>query len=208
MDPRIEETLAALEAAGWQVERASPPRPLPEAVASRYPDVPALALEFFTGVACCVSPDEGCWLLAADDFARPDGSDEGFGWDFLEKLFAESPRNAADSAATQAYWDAHLTVLLYVAGDYEFAALDVDPASRDFGKVVHADAIDFDAATPLAADFADFLAQVRDAARGPPARSAAQDNYFVLLIHSEIVEDMPVPAGGLAARLRRWFAGG
>ncbi len=196
MDPLIVETVEALRGAGWQVETADPPRPLAEAIRRRYPDLPAPAVEWATQVASCVSPYEGCWMLAAEDYgARPE-DDQQFRWDEFERMATE--RDGADLAGAReaaAFWDRHFPILLYVAGDYEYVALCTDPQSPDRGKAMHGDVADYDSPRVLADSFAGFLAMLRDAAAGPATGSAADGNPLVRLVHEHIAEEQSVPAG-------------
>jgi hypothetical protein len=82
MNPLIEEALTALEDVGWKVKRAATPKPQPASVTKRHPELPPLAVEFFTHVESCVAPEEGAWLLAAEDFARRDD----WRWDEYERM--------------------------------------------------------------------------------------------------------------------------
>lgn len=196
MDPLIVETMEALRGAGWQVETADPPRPLPEAITRRYPDLPALAVEWATHVESCVSSYEGCWVPGAEDYGADPDDDRQFRWDEFERMMTE-PDGAdfAGAEAAVAFWDRHFPVLLYVAGDYEYVALCTDPQSPDRGKAMHGYVVDYDSPRVLADSFAGFLGMLRDAAAGPATGSAADGNYLVLLVHQPIAEDRAAPAG-------------
>ncbi|HWT13226.1 MAG TPA: hypothetical protein VN231_10775 [Allosphingosinicella sp.] len=201
MNPLVAETVEALRGAGWRIETASPPLPMPPHIAERFPDVPPLAVDFFTSLRKCVAPSEGWWLLTAADYSAPPDPD-GYAWD----SFAEIVNSDTDAAA-RAWWDRHLILFQLVNGDFEFLALCLDRDSPDFGKVVGTDLLDFDSAAPLASSYEDFLVQLRDVARRPPTRSAVYDNYLTLFVHEEIIEDGSIPPWerGPLARLRRWF---
>ena len=204
MTPLIAEVVEALRGAGWRIETASPPLPLPPHIAELYPDVPPLAVEFFTSLAECVAPSGGWWLLTAADYAAAPDPD-GYDWDSFAKIV-----NSDTEEAARAWWDRHLILFQLVSGDFEFLALCLDRDSPDFGKVVGTDLLDFDSAGPLASSYEDFLVQLRDVARRPPTRSAVYDNYLTLFVHDEIIEDGAVPPWerGPLARLRRWFGRG
>ena len=207
MDRRIVATIEALRGAGWTVETADAPIPLPAAIAQRYPDLPPLAREWATRVKSCASADEGCWVPGAEDYGGDPDDDQSFRWDEFERMMTE-PDGAdyGDAAAVTAFWDRHFPILLYVAGDYEYVALDMDPASPDFGRAMHGYLVDYDAPFAIAEDFAGFLDKLRDAAASPATGSAAEHNYLVLLVHPEIEEDRPQPEGfwdRLRARLFR-----
>ena len=201
MTPLIRETAEALRSAGWKIEVASNPLPLPAHIAARYPELPSLAIEFFTSLNECAAPSGGWWLLTAADYAAAPDPD-GYAWDSFEDI-----TNADTDEAARAWWDRHLILFQLVSGDFEFLALCLDPGSPNFGKVVGTDLLDFDAAEPLAETYEDFLTQLRDVALGPPTRAAVYDNYLALFVHETIIEDGSVPPWerGLFARLRRWF---
>lgn len=216
MDRLIEEALEALEGAGWTVERAPAPRPLPAPIARRYPHIPPLAAEFITRVERCERGDGGCWLLTAADYDRREGDE--FGWDFFERMFTQAgppiegvrtpPLDPDDVAATRRFWDSHLPILPYVWGDYEYLAIGTDPAAADFGKVVHGYVIDFDSPGVEADSYPEFLARLSDVARREPTRSAAYDDYLTLFVHSRIIEDgtrPPWERKSWLARIGGWF---
>jgi hypothetical protein len=200
MDDLILETLEALRGAGWTVEPALSPRPLPPHIVARYPHLAPLAVDFFAGVESCTRGDEACWFLTAADYARQPGPN-GESWDEFERIVARP-----DDEAGRAFWDSHLIVFQFVGGDYEFMAIGTDPESTDFGAIVHGDLIDFDSAIPLARSFADLLTQLRDVARGAPTRSNVYENYLALFVHAHIIEDGSRPPWekGIGATLRRW----
>ena len=200
--------MAALEGAGWRVERATRPPPLPDGIRQRHPELPPLALEFFSEIHACVRSDEACWLLAAADYAGP-VAEEAFRWDELERIFTEDPTGGELAAKVRAYWDRYLPILLRVDGDYEFLAIGTDAGSDDFGKVVHGFAIEFDESSVIAESYADFLAQFADIARRQPTAAEARENDLAYLVHSEIREEEGGGSGGgLMAKLRDWLGGG
>ncbi|HEY5711644.1 MAG TPA: hypothetical protein VIT38_07095 [Allosphingosinicella sp.] len=208
MDPLIEEVVEALRGIGWQVEPAATARALPAAVAARHPNLPPLALAFFTGIESCVSDDEGRWLLAAADYGTPAGSD-GFAWDEFERMFADDPEDEREKVRIHAFWDKYLPIFQLVSGDYEYLAIGTDPGSDQFGKIVWGDVIDYDQPTVVASSYESFLEQVRDVASRVPTRSAVYDNDLTRLIHTDIIEDgVAPPWEGWWARLRRRLRGG
>ena len=194
MDPLIQETIDALRNAGWTVELIDPPRPLPEAIVRRYPHLPALLVEWATRVERCVSPDEGCWVAGAEDYGADPADDRAFRWDEFERMMLDPKSGGGDEPElTTAFWDHHFPIMLYVAGDYEYVAICTDPQSRHFGAAMHGYVNDYDSPDVMADSFAGFLRMLGDAAAGPATGSAAQQNYLVLLVHEEIVEDRPPP---------------
>ena len=208
MDPLIEEVVEALRGIGWQVELAATARALPAAVAARHPDLPPLALAFFTEIERCVSDDEGRWLLAAADYGTPAGSD-GFAWDEFERMLTDDPKDKEDKVRIHAFWDKYLPIFQLVSGDYEYLAIGTDPGSEQFGKIVWGDVVDFDQSLVVASSYENFLKQVRDVAGREPTRSAVYDNDLTRLIHTGIIEDgVAPPREDWWARLRRWLRGG
>lgn len=198
MNPLVEEVLQALQGAGWTVKLASNPRPLPFEVAGRHPNLPPLAVEFFTHVDHCVSENEGRWLLAAEDFAAASG--EGFRWDEFERMTLEGAERK-DAREARAFWDGYLPVLLVVDGDYEFLALGTDRGSKHFGKVVWSDLVDFESPLVEAKSYEDFLIQLRDVARSGPASTANLARF----VHTEFITDDAERFGSLWRRMKRWF---
>jgi hypothetical protein len=201
MNPLVAETVEALRGAGWTVELASPPLPLPAHIVERYPEVPPLAVEFFTGLLRCEAPGGGWWLLTAADFAAPADPD-GHAWDSFEEI-----SHADTDPDARAWWDRHLILLQLVNGDFQFLALCLDRDSPNFGKVVGGDLLDFDAAEPLADSYEEFLCKLRDIARAEPVRALVYREYLALFVHETIIEDGSVPPWeqGAMAKLKRWL---
>lgn len=218
MTPLIAETLEALRGAGWRVDPAPEPRPLAGHIVQRYPHIPALAVEFITSVDRCERGDQGCWLFTTSDYEGR--GPDGFGWDEFERIFTEpgpppegvraSPPDPEAVAEARRFWDRYFPILPFVAGDYEYLAIGADPASDDFGKVVHGTVIDFDRPTVEADSYADFLAKLRDVAGREPTRSAVYDEYLTLFVHPHIIEDgsrPPWEKKRLLTKLREWLKG-
>ncbi|MDQ3516491.1 MAG: hypothetical protein M3403_06920, partial [Gemmatimonadota bacterium] len=161
----------------------------------------------------CERSDQGCWLLTSGDFESR--GPDGFGWDYFETMSTDppAPPEGVRAAhldlelveATRRFWDGHLPILPYVAGDYEYLAIVVDLGADDYGQVVHGYVIDFDSPTTIAPDYRNFLEQLSDVACREPTRSAVYDNYLTLLVHAEIIENGARPPWdrGPRAWLRR-----
>ena len=198
MEPLVTDALEALEGAGWSVEYTAKPRALPPSVSSRHPQLPPLAIDFFTNVASCVDPDDGSWFLAADDFART----EPFRWDEFERMVAENDSGHEEEART--FWDGYLPIFQIVSEDYQYLALGTDPASSHFGKVLWGDVVDYDNPLVIAGSYEDFLGRVRDIARRDPRAMTDSDQTIARLIHTDL--DWLRESWG--SRLKRWFSPG
>lgn len=204
MNPLIAETVEALRGAGWLVELEPEPRALPSHIVERYPDLPPLAVEFFTSLRTCESASGGCWLLTAANYAEPSDPDS-HSWDSFEDL-----SNADTNEEARAFWDHHLILFQLVDSDYEFLALCLDRSSPNFGKVVGTDLLDYSGSGPEADSYEEFLTLLRDAARLPPTGSSVEANSLVRLVHEEIIDDGAPPPreSGLLPQLGRWFRSG
>jgi hypothetical protein len=158
IDSLLQNALAALERAGWRVERAAERRTLPAEISKRYPDIPALAVEFIEQVDRCVRGDEACWFLAAADFSGT-AADSAYAWDEWERMGLE---DAGEGYAKEVrdFWNRHLPILLSVEGDYLFLAIDVDKSSKTFGSVVEAEALGFEDTGVRAASFGQLLKDI------------------------------------------------
>lgn len=187
--------LEALRGLGWTVEAAATRRPLPAAVRKRYPAIPDDVLAFLEGLATCVRGGEQVWFLASSDYVGR--SDDGFGWDFCEAMDDE-----AGEPAVRAFWDAHLPILLSVAGDYAYLAVVVDPKARDYGAVVRGDSPDFRRPSRISASFAEFLATVAGCRPG-----SAPDDLADLLLTTDDDSRMESPPLGPFERLAQRLNG-
>jgi hypothetical protein len=205
-DPLIAAALDGLRAAGWRVEMEPGPRALPPSIASRYPRLPPLFVEFAGTVRRCTRGDEGAWLLTAGDYAAPPSPDRR-DWDDFETMMLEpGPAwGAKEIADTRAFWDRHLVVAQGVAGDLEYLAIEIAT-----GGVVEGMLIDFESPLPAAPDFADFLSQLARVGAAEPTRSLVYAESLALLIHPHIIEDgarPPREKPSLGERLRSWLGG-
>jgi hypothetical protein len=196
MNPLIEEALTALEDVGWKVKRAATPKPLPASVTKRHPELPPLAVEFFTHVESCVAPEEGAWLLAAEDFARRDD----WRWDEYERMTIDD-EDEKQAARVRAFWDRYLPIYYLVEGDYEYLAIGAERSSDHFGKVVwNAEAAYDEEPLVITVSYEDFLVRLHDVARRDPARASEADRTIARLI----LNDPSYPEGWWD-RLKRWF---
>ena len=198
MEPLVMDALEALESAGWSVEYAAKPRALPNSVSSRHPQLPPLAIDFFTNVASCVDPDEGSWFLAADDFAET----EPFRWDEFERM--EAGNGPAQEREARAFWDGYLPIYQIVSEDYQYLALGTDPSSRHFGKVLWGDVVDYENPSVISDSYEEFLGRLRDVARRDPRPMTENDQTIARLVHTDL--DWLRESWG--SRLMRWLRSG
>lgn len=195
MHPLIEEVLDALRGLGWSVEVAAKPRPLPAGVAKRHPELPPLAVEFFTHVRRCVDPDERGWFLAAEDFASRGGSS----WDQYERMLLEDVDDE-EADDVRAFWRRYLPIYYLPEDDYQYLALGTDRSSEHFGKVVWAaEAMHDEEPLAVSDSYEDLLVQLRDVARHPTSDA---DATIARLIRPDF--ESPAPET-LWTRIKRWF---
>jgi hypothetical protein len=94
------------------------------------------------------SSDDQVWFLSAENYAGGVGiSDEAFPWNAFRHESLAVASGPAERAAINAFWSAHLPVLLSVRNGYEFVALAPD------GQVVRGREPEFEEVTVVAADF-------------------------------------------------------
>ena len=97
--------------------------------------------------------DESVWFLSAADYAGT--ADSAFAWDEFKHLSLDAALDDEDRQGIHTFWDRHLPVLMSVAGDYEFLAID-----QDTGAVVHGIEPEFEAVTVVADSWAGFCEAV------------------------------------------------
>jgi hypothetical protein len=198
MNPLITETLEALRGVGWKVKLADRPEPLPASVAERHPNLPPLAVEFFTHVHSCADAEERAWFLAAEDFART----EDGGWDEYERMVLKDT-GEEQAQEVRAFWNAYLPIFYLPEDDFQYLALGTDPSSRHFGKVVwHAEAIYDEVPGVITDTYEDFLVRLRDVARRDPNRTSNVDATVARLILPDFESVAPESRW---TRIKRWF---
>jgi hypothetical protein len=156
------DTLSTL---GWTVRAAGEPHPLPAAINERYPAIPSSVRSFLEHVEECVNDRDQVWFLTSADYDGKSGSE--FAWDAWEQREREDAdeREAADITA---FWNAHLPILLSVAGDYYYLAVCVDRSSADYGCIVQAYSPDFREPSTLCRSFDDLLKEIAELKEGDP----------------------------------------
>lgn len=141
-----ERLLAHLADLGWTAARAADPATLP-------PGAHAAHRDFLGRYALLCRADESVWFLSAADYAGT--ADSAFAWDEFKHLSLDAALDDEDRQGIHTFWDRHLPVLMSVAGDYEFLAID-----QDTGAVVHGIEPEFEAVTVVADSWAGFCEAV------------------------------------------------
>lgn len=137
MPHRHEGFLNYLSASGWIVQRAATAADAPGL------DTRPEHLSFLRRFSLLCGADETTWFLSAGDYAGT--TDSAFAWNEFERLSLDAALDAEDRARIASFWARHLPILLSVAGDYAFLAID-----RATGAVVHGVEPEFEATTPVA----------------------------------------------------------
>jgi hypothetical protein len=141
-----ERLLARLAALGWTVERNAP-------AGAPAPALPAAHRDFLDRYSLLCRADETAWFLSAADYAGM--ADSAFAWDEFKRLSLDAALDDEDRQAISTFWDRHLPVLMSVAGDYEFLAID-----QSTGAVVHGIEPEFEVVTVVADSWAGFCEAV------------------------------------------------
>lgn len=146
--------LEPLRDAGWIIEPAMLGSTLPVEIVRRHPRLPAEVCQVLSGIACCVSPDEGAWLFGVRDYAST--GDAAFAWNEFETMSLDAAgEDAAERERIQRFWDEHLPVFMSVRDGYEYAAVRV--AEPGLGTIVRGREPCFEEAEGVAGDFSEFI---------------------------------------------------
>jgi hypothetical protein len=154
MNAEYRQALARLAALGWRVDSAPAPGPLPGAVASRYPWIPASHREFIQETRCAVSPEEKAWLLTAADFSME--SETPYAWNEWERQSLDAAGSDEDwKQEIEAFWDDHCPILISVKSGYAYFAIE-----RGSLRVVRGEEPEFEETAPVASSVLDFLQRI------------------------------------------------
>ncbi len=149
----IEAFGAYMKEHGWNLEW-SQGKALPEAVTSRYREIPKQWLDFTGRVRQLASPDDMVWFLCPEDFAARSGA--AFSWNEWERLSLECAEGDAGwQAEIRRFWDGHLPIVMSVKGGYSYYAIAMED-----GSVVHGTEPEFEARETVAASFSDFMEKI------------------------------------------------
>ena len=137
---------------GWQIEQSSEPAELPEVIADRYP-APAVWQEFIAPLRKCSNATDTVWFLTYPDYQQ---QEQGFQWNEFEKQSMEAAGGDHEQqAAVTAFWNYHLPIVLNVAGDYTYYAIDTQ-----FGSVVCGTAPEYEEPHVAAESFPAFIRKI------------------------------------------------
>jgi hypothetical protein len=154
--------LAALEKKGWTIRRSAAPEPLlPPPLRERYPRLPADLTGFLEALESCVSAEETVWFLCPGDYRV---GPEAFRWNEYELMSLETTDDPGEQKEIRRFWDLHLPFMLAVHSDYDYMAVSL--AEETYGQIVHGCGDDFEAPSPVAASFAEFLSLLKEEAAG------------------------------------------
>jgi hypothetical protein len=155
--------LAALEKRGWTIRRSTAAEPLlPPPLRARYPRLPADLTGFLEALESCVNGAETVWFLCPGDYRFIDP--EGFRWNEFELMSLETTDDPDRQTEIRRFWDLHLPIMLAVHSDYDYMAVSL--AEKTYGQIVHGCGDDFEAPSPVAASFAEFLSLLKEEAAG------------------------------------------
>lgn len=161
--------IASARSAGWTVEpRAPTSLALGPEVTRRYTRLVPSHLDFLKSVSRCINAKETSWFLCEQDYQTLDSDPVPWRWNEYEIMsLSAASGDAPWQEKIRRFWDRHLPFFLSVeAGDYDYLAFDLSPES--FGRVVHGFSPDFEAVSPVAPTFDDFLLELAHVVRGEP----------------------------------------
>lgn len=140
---------------GWNVELNEMQNSyLPEAITSRYRNIPKQWLEFFSNIKHMISSDETIWFLSAEDFDMQ--SDDAFQWNEWELISLESSKGDTEwENKIKKFWNNHLPIVMSVKGCYSYYAISI----KD-GSIVHGSEPEFEECEAVASSFMDFIERI------------------------------------------------
>jgi len=110
--------LRILRDAGWRVSQT--PAPLPAAIHSRYPWLPAEVLSFLEGAREAINPSETAWLVTADA-TEPRIGFEWNAWELMSIQAAGSDTKWAEEI--REFWNSHFPFANSVKDGYAYFAI-------------------------------------------------------------------------------------
>ncbi|HEY0075786.1 MAG TPA: hypothetical protein VGB77_16920 [Abditibacteriaceae bacterium] len=148
--------LQKLQQAGWEIELAEAPLPIPAIIRERYPDLPETMVEFLLLQRQCHNVDETAWFLSWADYEGT--SDSGFRWnefEIMESEWAFQDNDLAWHNQVKEFWDNHFPFLLSFKTGYSYFAVRL--CESNFEKVVHGYEPMFTETSEIATTFEEFL---------------------------------------------------
>ena len=157
----LDSVLDALRPAGWHIETADRPLPLPSPLVERYPGVPSSSLfAFLSSLDRCANRDESAWFLTPREFGGR--TDSAFRWNEWELLSLDSADDDPEVIrGVHEFWTRHFPFLLSVRDHYSYLAVELDDAVP--GAVVFGSEPEFESTQPVAESFESFLSALVDA---------------------------------------------
>ena len=141
-----------LEKEGWKITMRETEAAVPEEISDRYP-APAAWAAFIAPVSECVSGDGKVRFLTFEDYQT---QRDGFRWNEPELRSTEAAGNDHEMrAAVTGFWNYHLPIVLNVAGDYTYYAIDTQ-----FGSVVCGTAPEYEEPHVAAESFPAFIRKI------------------------------------------------
>lgn len=133
---------AALSDAGWVREASTRPAdaPVPRPLVGASEPLVAWVSSF----SVLASPDDQVWFLSAQSYAGG-VSDEAFPWDAFRHESLAAASGTDERSAVDAFWSAHLPILISVRDGYEYLAVAPD------GQVVRGGEPEYEEVTVVAA---------------------------------------------------------
>lgn len=146
------------KANGWHIEPADSEAVLPEEIVQRYA-IPSVWLDFIRHFRLCSDPSDTKWFLTIEDYYP---KETGFQWNDYELQSLEAaeadPRCAAQwKEQIRTYWDKYFPIVMDVAGEYAYFAIDTES-----GEVVRGCEPEFEECDAVADSFGAFLNKIME----------------------------------------------
>ncbi|MCI8775507.1 MAG: SMI1/KNR4 family protein [Lachnospiraceae bacterium] len=147
--------MAYMKEHGWNIELNEMQNvSLPEAITSRYTNIPKQWLEFAKNIKQMISADETMWFLCSEDFNMQDAG--AFQWNEWELISLESAKGDTEwENEIKKFWDNHLPIVMSVKGAYSYYAISI----KD-GSVIHGTEPEFAECEVVASSFTDFMEKI------------------------------------------------
>ncbi|MDE6387221.1 MAG: SMI1/KNR4 family protein [Lachnospiraceae bacterium] len=147
--------MAYMKEHGWNIEVNEMQNvSLPEAITSRYTNIPKQWLEFAKNIKQMISADETMWFLCSEDFNMQEIG--AFQWNEWELISLESAKGDTEwENEIKKFWDNHLPIVMSVKGGYSYYAISI----KD-GSVIHGAEPEFAECEAVASSFTDFMEKI------------------------------------------------
>ena len=147
--------MAYMKEHGWNIEVNEMQNvSLPEAITSRYTNIPKQWLEFAKNIKQMISADETMWFLCSEDFNMQEIG--AFQWNEWELISLESAKGDTEwENEIKKFWDNHLPIVMSVKGGYSYYAISI----KD-GSFIHGAEPEFAECEAVASSFTDFMEKI------------------------------------------------